>query len=169
MALTRRAATVFSTVAQLAADQGPIVPHYAITLDTGKFYQWTPADITTADDYKVVSHVGGSEGRWFQVVEDDEGDALTDADATILASGKPHRTLPASTLTVNRVLTIGDTNAVAGDRITITRLDTEAFTYQIYDDAGSAGIITLPASEKWFVDIRFDGANWTLERAGKMQ
>ncbi len=176
MANARRATEVHLTIANLGADWGQRVPHYAIPLDLPRLFKWEPGDADYADGWAVHGHSGGYAGRWHLVREDDRGDDLTDAAATIYLSGKPIRYLPISTLSVNRILTISekadsDSNAadcVAGDRLTITRLDVEAFTLQIDDNASSTTLITLPASEAWFVDLRFDGTNWALLRAGKM-
>jgi hypothetical protein len=177
MANAIRAIEVHPTATNLGAQPGPQVAHYATTLDQPRLYRWIDGSALYADGYVVLDHVGGFAGRWRQVVEDDRGADLTNANATIYLSGKPIRYLPASTLTAKRELTIGtnydsDSDAAVcldGDRMTIVRLDAGAYTYTIYDEAlAPTTIITLPNSEQWFVDLRFDGSNWVLLRAGKM-
>jgi hypothetical protein len=85
------------------------------------------------------------------------------------------RYVPAGTLSGNRVLTVGATasatagspGCVDGDRLTVVRLDVSANTYEVRC-AVNGSIITLPASEAWFVDLLFAGAGWVLMRAGRM-
>jgi hypothetical protein len=175
MANATRTVEVYLTVQALASLPGPIIPHYATTLDVPRVWQWIPGSQVTADGYEVLGHVGGSGGRWHMLHEDDRGDDLPNTDATIYLSEKPVRYLPAGTLAANHVLTVATTTnsdgsaktCEPGSRMTITRLDTEAFTYRI-DCAVNGVLITLPASEAWFVDLRFDGSGWSLLRAGKM-
>jgi len=181
MALAIRTTEVYRTADQLSARVGPIVPHYAVTLDAPHILrEWVPGDASYADGYYILSHVGGSAGRWVPVERDDRGDDLGDEDATIYVSEKPVRVLPAGTLTANHKIAIGaytadETNAAIvsnGTRLTITRLDTEAFTYDILSEVAPSGpavlLITLPASKAWFVDLRFQDTQWHLLRAGSM-
>jgi hypothetical protein len=167
---------MFETVALMVADPGPRIAHYAFALDTALLYQWVPNSTAQTDGHIILGHTGGYAGTWQAVRADNRGSDLTDADATIYISGKRYRYLPASTLGANHTLTIsnltssGSTTYVSdGDELTITRLDAEAYTYDLVDAASVASIITLPASEMWFADLRFEGANWVLARAGKMQ
>lgn len=95
------------------------------------------------------------------------GAALTDADATVQPAGKYWRTLPAATLTVGRTLTLGTTNAAAGDQFTITRLDATANTYAIVNGGVGAGTLyTFPVSKTGFFVAEFDGTNWVARAMG---
>lgn len=176
MANSIRTAEIYATAAVLGASAGPIIAHYAICLDTARLYRWIPGDASTADGEVILGYVGGTSGRWHMVRPDDRGADLTDvASATIYLSEKPKRYLPAGTLTANSALTIGTTTnsdasaalCADGDLLTITRLDVEAYTYAV-SCAQLGAIITLPASEAWFVDLRFQDPGWHLLRAGKM-
>lgn len=93
------------------------------------------------------------------------GTALTDADATIQFTGGSWRKLPAATLSAARVLTLGNTGAYAGARLTVTRLDATANTYTIKDNA-AATLVVLPVSKVNFADFQHDGTNWFLKRCG---
>jgi len=181
MALSIRTIEIYPTAENLSARPGPIVPHYAITLDAPNLLrQWVPGDASYADGYYILNHVGGNAGRWVPVEQDDAGDNLANEDATIRADKKLVRFLPANTLTANRQLTIGAYTADApnvalvqnGTKLTITRLDTEAYTYEIFSEVAPSGpsvsLITLPASKAWFVDLRFQDTQWHLLRAGSM-
>jgi len=168
MALSRRAATIMVSVASMAADVGPQIPHYAIPLDLPRLFKWVPGDTSTVDSITVIGHTGGTVGRWLQVRYDNEGDDLTDASATIGIGDGEVRRLPISTLSVNRVITLSNTNATTGDVITIVRIDAEAFTLQVDDGFTANTITTLPASERWFADFRFGATFWQLLRAGQM-
>lgn len=164
-----RAATIRTSVSVIESDQGPRIAHYERPLDYAKLYQWIVDDASTADDVAVLSHTGGTAGRWHLVRIDDLGDDLTDADATIYVGGKFDRVLPASTLTVNRTLTLGTTNAAAGDKLTIVRRDVEAYTYQI-DNGGAGGgtLCTMPVSTAYWATFRFDGTDWSVWSGGAL-
>lgn len=169
MANPRRAPTVMASVAAVAADQGPLLEHYAIPLDQPSLYRWIVGDSSTVNGETVLGHTGGTVGRWLRVRPQLLGANLTNAPATIYAGEKAWRRLPAGTLTANRVLTLGTTGASAGDTITVTRLDVSAWTYAVVNGGAGAGtLITLPASQKWFADFYFDGTDWLLVRAGQM-
>jgi hypothetical protein len=91
------------------------------------------------------------------------GANLTDAAATIQIGEGARRTLPASTLTANRAVTLGTTNAEDGDVITIVRLDATAFTLTLTNGGGGGGTVdTLPVSERRVVRAKFDGTDWYL-------
>jgi hypothetical protein len=175
MALERQAATVFATVTQLRTTPGPRVAKYARTVEGNALWQFVPDDTTTVnhddpfptalDPFAATS--GGYPGRWLRMATDRKGADLASGAATISITGGDWRVLPAATLGANSVLTLQTEDAVAGDTITVTRLDTEAFTYAIADE-DSGTIVTLPVSESWFADFEFDGANWLLKRAGQM-
>lgn len=73
------------------------------------------------------------------------GAALTDADATIIVTGGAQRTLPAATLSTNRVLTLGVTGLPAAKQlITVVRRDATTNTYTVKDDAATT-LLVLPA------------------------
>jgi len=168
MANERRSATIMANVAALTADPGPIVPHYAITLDTGALYRWIPADTTTADGLNVLAHTGGTVGRWHRVRWDDKGTDLADGAEDIAIAGGRLYALPASTLTGNSTKELQSAGADAGDVIRIVRQDTEAYTMPIDDEASAATIFTFPVSEARWAEFRFDGTNWELIGAGTM-
>lgn len=181
MALAIRTIEIYSTAENLSARPGPIVPHYAITLDAPNLLRiWVPGDASYADGYFILNHVGGNAGRWVPVEQDDAGENLANEDATIYVNKKLVRILPAGTLTANRQLTVGAYTADApnvaivpnGTRLTVTRLDTESFTYEILSGVAPSGpsvsLITLPVSKAWFADLRFQDTQWHLLRAGSM-
>lgn len=158
-----RSARVYTTAAALATYQGPDkAPRYAVVRSLGNaLFYWVPGDTTTADNITAISHSGGTPGRWLLTREDDAGVDLTDAAATIYVSGGKWRTLPLSTLSANRILTLGTTGAVAGDRITITRLDSEAFTYTVANGGtGGGNLAVMLASCEDQVTAQFDGVDW---------
>lgn len=96
-----------------------------------------------------------------------KGTDLTDAAATIQIAAGNWRVLPAATLTTARVLTLGTTGAVAGDQITITRLDATANTYTIANGGGGGGnLVVMPVSKVNFALCQFDGTDWLLRQAG---
>lgn len=98
-----------------------------------------------------------------------KGADLTDAAATIVIGGGTWRVLPASTLSANRVLTLGTTGAVAGDKIEVTRLDTGAYTYAVANGGVGAGtLVTLAASKVASATFQFDGTNWALRTVGTL-
>jgi hypothetical protein len=169
MALSPRAPTIKTTAAIMATQRGPVIPHYNIALDLGVLFQWVPGATDTEDDVTVLGYQGGTVGRWRRVRTPLLGDNLTDADATVDPQGNFIRQLPASTLSSNRIATMGTTNAVSGDVITIVRLDTEAFTYTINNGGPAAGTLaTLPVSVESFADLYFNGTNWIKIRAAQM-
>ncbi len=169
MALEPRSAMVVDTVAILAARPGPATANnYRIVLDLdAAVFQWVPDDTTTADSVNVVTHTGGYAGRWHRKRSASKGANLTDAAPTITVAQKQWRVLPAATLSANRILTLDDADAVAGDTITITRLDVEAYTYAIANH-DAATLCTLPVSERWFIVCEFDGTDWQLRSGGQL-
>lgn len=170
MANPRRSITVVPQVSFSEAEAGPPLPAYRIHLDQRGLYRWAPGDASTADGIKVIAASGGVAGNFIRVDAATRGDNLTNADATVQVGGNAWRALPSSVpLTANRTLTLGTTNATAGDEITITRLDTGAFTMAIVNGGSGAGtLITLPVSVRSFADFQFDGTDWALMRAGQM-
>jgi hypothetical protein len=97
------------------------------------------------------------------------GAALTNGNATIQITAGKWRELPASTLTANRVLTLGVTGAAAGDRLKVTRLDTTAYTYAVVNGGTGAGtLLTFPAGRAAFALFYFDGTDWSVEELGTL-
>lgn len=95
------------------------------------------------------------------------GPDLGDDANDILVSQGRWRRLPAATLTANRAPVVQPTGAKAGDTITITRDDAEAFTLTLTNGGTGGGtIVVLPASLVGFADVQFDGTDWLLKRAG---
>lgn len=158
-----------ASVAAIDADPGPPIEHYALPLDLGALFRFVPGSSLTADNITVIDQTGGIPGRWLRVRRPDKGDDLGDADVTITVSGNFWRRIPTATLTTKRTITLGTTNAAAGDKVTITRLDTTANEVDIVNGGPAAGTLaTLPVSEAWWITNEFDGTNWLLHSAGKL-
>lgn len=66
-----------------------------------------------------------------------------------------------ATLTATRTYTLGTTDARLGDRVTITRLGTGAFNWDI---VGST-TVSLTATKQW-VTFEFDGSAWNVAAGG---
>jgi hypothetical protein len=96
--------------------------------------------------------------------------ALTDQDATLDVATGTWYYMPASTLSANnRTLTLSPTvgSPVAGDQITITRVDTVAHSLAIVDGgAGTPTLMTMPNSKAAWCTCQFDGTNWFLKSFG---
>lgn len=123
-------------------------------LDPDKVTTYTPA-LAAA----VVEDVENSRGA--------PGANLTDANATVQVSEGAHRRLPAATLSANRTITLGTTNAKAGDQIEFMRLDLTAFTLAFVNGGAGAGtLLTLPVSKLGCARFQFDGTNWFLRSFG---
>lgn len=170
MANPRLSPTVVSDVTTTKAEINPPIAKYRIHLDKGNaLYRFAPGDSLTPDDHAVITGSGGTAGNWILVRVARRGSDLTDANATIQVGGKEWRVLPAATLSANRTLTLGTTNAAAGDAIDITRLDLTANTYAIVNGGVGAGTLcTLPASQRWWIRVEFDGTNWSLCAGGQL-
>lgn len=167
--LALRAIEVHATRAKLQTAIGPSIPHYAMTLDTGRVYKFVVGNTELDDGSRVLAPAGGTVGRWKLIeVSDglDLGADLADADATLLVSQGALRSLPVSTLTAARVATLGATAATKGSVVTISRLDVEAFTYTIDNGGPGAGTLAvMPVGVRAWGDFRFDGTNWTHLRS----
>ncbi len=162
-----RCPTIKTSAANMATQRGPTIPHYNIPLDLPSLFKWIPGGSDTVDSVTVFGYQGGTPGVWRRVRLPLLGDDLTNADATIDPQGNYIRQLPAATLDDDRVATMGLTNALAGDMITIVRLDVGAYTYTINNGGPAAGTLTvLPISAKAFADLYFDGTNWIVLRSG---
>lgn len=168
MANPRRASTIRTTRAAMAADRGPDIEHYNTPLDTPRLYRWVVAATDTVDNLTVLTHQGGTVGRWRLVRDDVKGAVLTDADETLTVGGNFYRLLSAAQ-TANRSKTMSITNAAAGDIVRIVRTSTAAFTLAIINGGPAAGTITtLPASQRWWVEVYFNGTDWELYGAAQM-
>lgn len=164
-----RAATIVPSVAFLEALRGPFDDRYAIALDRLVLFRWVPGSSLTIDHRTVLGFTGGTNGRWVQQRLVTSSVALGDASVSIGIGDGEWRTLTATTLTANRTITVNTTNASAGDMLTITRLDATAFTLAIVNGGIGAGTITtLPISQRWCVQLYFDGVNWSLRTAGQL-
>lgn len=98
-----------------------------------------------------------------------KGTDLTNADATIQPSGGYWRTLPAATLTAAHALTLGTTNAVAGDWWVISRYDVTGYAYSIIDGgSGTPTLAVLPGGAPAFVLAQFDGTNWKIKACASL-
>ena len=167
--MTLRAIEVHATRAKLQTAIGPSIPHYAMTLDTGRVYQFVVGNVDSDDGLRTLAPSGGTVGRWKLLqaaAAAGLGADLTDAPATITVDQGLQRTLPLATLSASRVLTLGTTNANEGQVVTVTRLDVGAFTYTI-DNGGTGGgtLSVMPVSVSAWGDYRFDGTNWTHLRS----
>ena len=89
------------------------------------------------------------------------GANLTDAAVSIDVTQGRWRRLPAATLSMARILTLGTTGAQNGDEITITRDDVSANTYTIANGGGGGGnLLVMPASKQGFITAQFNGTDW---------
>jgi hypothetical protein len=99
-----------------------------------------------------------------------KGANLTDADVTIDISQGSWRVMPASTLNAsNRTVTLSPSTGtpLAGDQITITRLDLTAKTLSVVDGGpGTPTLIVMPNSTAAWILCQFDGTNWFAKQWG---
>ncbi len=94
------------------------------------------------------------------------GSNLTDADATLTVAGGNDYAIPPATLTANRAATMGVTGSpFDGEIISVRRRGTEAFTYTLKDDTGTA-IFIMPASTKLAADCRYNATSGHFEYSG---
>jgi hypothetical protein len=95
------------------------------------------------------------------------GPDLSDAAVTITIDQGAVRRLPAATLSGNRVVTLGTTNAAARQVLRIVRDDATANTLTIANGGGGGGnVVVLPASKTGFCEAVFDGTDWKLYGCG---
>jgi hypothetical protein len=160
--------TVYLTLAHLAARPGPLGDtRYAFVVDKGAAYKWIAGSALTADGFNIVDVYGGGIGQWLRVVENDRGADLTNADASIAVFAGCWRVLPVATLTAHRVVAILKDGALPGDIVTITRLDTSAFTLTVRTMIGLVpDDVVMPGGAPMFVDKEYDGVNWVTRRVG---
>lgn len=168
MAIEKHSPAVVAGYQETQADVGPpFSPKYRIHVDRPGMWRWVSGDASADDTYTTLEPSGGSDGAWHLIGEIDAGTALTDASATIHVTGGKWRRLPASTLSANRTLTLGTTNARAGYRLLITRLDVGAYTYAIANGGSGAGtLLTMPVSSRYWAEFYFDGTDWLLRAGG---
>jgi len=165
----RRSITVLPSIATLEGDRGQPAPRYALPLDRPSVYQWVPGSTESSNGSTILGAAGGYGGAWLEVRRPDKGVDLDDADADVGIADGGWRIVPDSTLGDNRTLTLVTDGAASGDTITITRLDSEAFTLTVSNDGTSGGdLFVLPASERWWCLAYFDGTDWLARAAGKL-
>ena len=161
--------TVATSYETTQGEPGPFVTKYRAHSDLAGVFQFVAEDASTDDGVTTLAPTGGTSGRWLLVGQHDRGTALTDATATIHVTGGLWRTLPAATLTANRVLTLGTTNAREGYVLLVTRLDATAYTLAIANGgAGGGTLVTLPVSVRSWARFWFDGTDWLLRDAAAM-
>lgn len=169
MANPPRAARHWETIDLLESYHGQAIEDFAYVDELGATFKWEVDSTATADDFSVLTHNGGTAGRWIRQRLVLTGTALGDGDATIYVAGGLERIMPVSTLTGNSALTLGTTNAASGDVLTVTRRDVEAYTYQVVNGGPAAGTLcTLPVSLAYWADFRFDGTDWAMLRGGAL-
>ncbi len=167
--LPHQAASIWpGGVAAIRSGSGPWSYPYAVPADCPRIFKWAPGS-TLADDGTnttavVIAPTGtGNPGAYIALRENDQGAALTDASVTITIGFGRWRTLPVNTLSNNRILTLGTTNAAAGDWIEVTRLDVNSYTYAIANGGiGGGTLVTMPVASRAFAKLYFDGTNWVL-------
>lgn len=165
MAVERFAPTVYLTRANLRSSPGPSVQKFAICVDGPPgIYRYVLGSTDADDDWTTIVPQGGAAGAWEWMAFPDRGSDLTNASATLQPGDGSWSVLPAATLTANRALTLGTTNARAGYTRTITRLDTTAYTYTIVNGGTGGGTLTVfPRSVVGSAVFVFDGTNWILQ------
>lgn len=134
--------------------------------DTKQLWKFDLSSTATAGDDCLVPTSGS--GRFLRVAKKRSapGADLTDASPTIVVTDGKWRRLPAATLSAPRTITIGTTGAVAGDELTITRIDATANTLTIVDGgSGTPTLLVMPNSKTGFVDMYFNGTNWIVIRS----
>jgi hypothetical protein len=165
----RPAAAIRASVAEVRNDIGPPIQRYVIPLGNPRLFAWTLGNTDADDGWTTIAHSGGTAGRWKRVAAPDQGDDLTNTDATITVAGGPWRVLPAATLSANRTNTVDVTGAVEGDTLEFTRLDTTAHTVTWVNGGPAAGTLaTMPVSARSRVLFYFNGTNWVHRASGLM-
>lgn len=162
-------AVVYATVDALAQERGPQTDkRFAIVLELGPVvFSWTLYDTSTHDGVNVIAPSGGATGTWKRARFAERGEDLSDADQTLLVSGKRHRVIPTATLTDNRTKTLGTTGASAGDQMLITRNDVEAFAVTIVNGGtGGGNVAVMPAGSRAWCLAVFDGTDWIHAAGG---
>ena len=165
----RRAATIMTNVAAMAADRGPAIVHHNIPQDAPVLFSWVPGSTATADNINVISHTGGTPGRWIRQREDIQGDdfsATASVSFVTIAKGR-FRVLPATSpmTTVDSKWWFYNTGAVAGDIITVARLGLGTKTVTVQDHDENVLAILAPDEPRWFAAY-FDGDGWIPHSGG---
>lgn len=89
------------------------------------------------------------------------GTDVGDADVTLLVSDSPYQ-LYATTLTVNRTVTLDTTDFINGDSFRVIRTGLGAFTLDV------GGLKTIASGTAAFVDVSFNGTAWILTGYGAL-
>jgi hypothetical protein len=142
------------------------------TLDVSPLTLGTFAYVISEGLYFQLVLDGSNDLIWQQVafggnsIEPATGPNLTDADATVnpASSAISASVLPASTLTGNRVLTIGVSGSPTTQQIyQVIRRDVSAHTYTVKDDAGTT-LFTFAASPSapQGATFYFDGTHYVF-------
>ena len=166
----RHVATIYPTPAQLQTQAGPITAtRYAYVSSLGALFEWQFGTVKTPDNFNTIGHSGGGAGTWVRVRSQDKRALLTDSDATITVSEGGWRILPAATLTTGRNVTISDTDAEAGDQVTVTRLDTTSNVLTVKNGgAGGGDVAEMLGSKVSFIRCEFDGTDWQVRELGAL-
>lgn len=94
------------------------------------------------------------------------GSNLGNSNATLTVAGGNDYTLPASTLSTTRTITLGVTGSpLDGEIIRINRRDTSSNTLVVQDSA-STTLFTFPASTKVIADFRYNASTSLFEYSG---
>ncbi len=161
MGLHPSAIVVRLTAATLSSLPGSPLAHYAMVLDLGRVFRWAPNSVLVADGRTVLGSSGGYAGAWIAVREDDAGADLTDDNETLTVGDGGWRTMPSATLTDDRVLTLSTVNAMAGDQISITRLDATGYNMSLVNGGIAGGTVVTMIAET-VATVQFNGTNWRL-------
>ncbi len=162
-----RSAAIYDDVSTLAAQRGYARSrHWAYVVDNGLMYRWVADDTTATNGLTVIGHTGGDAGRWHAIFGDTAASAaLGNADATLSIGSGTIFTMPASTLSDDRTLTLSPTGVPVGAVVTIVRNDLSIYTIAVVNGgAGGGTIFTFPAGNTGSADFRFDGTNFSRLR-----
>jgi len=90
------------------------------------------------------------------------GSDVGDADVTLTVGSSAPIQQYATTLTVNRTVTLSTTGAVDGDSFRVVRTGLGAFTLDV------GGLKTIASATAAFVDVSYDGSAWVLTGYGAL-
>lgn len=168
MAIEKVSPSVVESFESTQADRGPpFSGKYRFHIDKPGMFRWVPGDSSTDDDWTTLEPSGGTDGAWLLVGTKDKGADLTDASVTITVGQGAWRRLPAATLSSNRTVTLGTTNAREGYVLELTRLDVGAYTLAVVNGGSGAGtLLTMPVSSRYWARFYFDGTDWLLRAGG---
>ena len=102
-----------------------------------------------------------SDARW-RTDYNSVGADVGDADVTLTHGTSEKTQLYATTLTVNRVVTLSGTNAIEGAKFRVVRTGLGAFTLDV------GGLKTIASATAAFVDVEYTGAAWVLTGYGAL-